>query len=250
MIEQRRIRLTFEYDGARYAGWQLQDNAESIQGVAERALEKIIGHHARINSSGRTDAGVHAFCQPAHADVTTRLADAEITRAMNALLPADIVVKETATVAPDWSARFSATQKTYAYTILNRPHPSALDRGRVWHIRKPLDTAAMQEAARLFVGEHDFSSFRSAGCASKHPVRALTRLDVDTEGDYIRITLTANAFLKQMARNIVGTLVEAGRGRIAVDDVAKILEARDRTKAGPCAPPQGLCLVEVSYTEG
>lgn len=249
MSEQkiRRIRIDFEYLGARYAGWQWQDNALSIQEVAEKALEKIIGSHARINSSGRTDAGVHALCHPAHADVSTRLSDGELLKALNAVLPEDVTALDVRTVAPDWSARFSAKEKTYRYTILNRQIPSVFDHGRVWHVRKPLDVGAMREAAATLVGEHDFSSFRSAGCASKHPVRTLTRLDIKTHGGKIVIELTANAFLKQMVRNIVGTLAEAGKGALAPRDVKGILLARDRTAAGPCAPAHGLCLVGVVY---
>ncbi|VAX20604.1 tRNA pseudouridine(38-40) synthase [hydrothermal vent metagenome] len=245
--QKRRIRMILEYMGTRYAGWQWQDNAVTIQQVVEEALGKITSLKSRITASGRTDAGVHALNQPAHADVETRMSDEEIMKAMNAVLPDDISVKEIKTVPEDWSARFSAKEKTYRYTILNRVRPSVFEHGRVWHIKKTLEIDAMRKAASLLVGEHDFTSFRSSGCAAKNPVRRLTTLDIDRDDDTIRLTFTANGFLKQMVRNIVGTLVEAGRGKIAPDDVSTILGKRDRTEAGPCAPPYGLCLVDVVY---
>lgn len=244
---RRRVRLDLEYLGTRYAGFQLQPNGLSIQEVVEKAVSTLVSHPVRVIPSGRTDAGVHARLQPVHADVTTKLSDEDILRGMNALLPDDVAVISVKTVPDDWHARFSAREKTYVYTILNRPAPSAFDHGRVWHVRKPLDVEAMRKAAGALIGEHDFSSFRSSGCAAKSPVRRLSRLEVEKEGDVIRLSFTANGFLKQMVRNIVGTLVEAGRGRIAPDDVSKILAARDRTKAGPCAPPEGLCLDKVGY---
>jgi len=246
-MNKRRIRLNLEYLGTRYAGWQWQDNALSIQQVVEEALGKITSLKSRVTASGRTDAGVHALHQPAHTDVETRMSDEEIMKAMNSLLPDDVVVKDIATVAGDWSARFSAKEKTYRYTILNRERPSVFDHGRVWHIKKALDIDAMREAATVLVGEHDFTSFRASGCAAKNPVRRLTTLNIGRDDDTIELTFTGNGFLKQMVRNIAGTLVEAGKGKISPDDVSAILGKRDRTKAGPCAPPHGLCLVDVVY---
>lgn len=243
----RRIRLDFEYLGTKYAGWQWQDNAVSIQQVAEKALEKIVGHHARITASGRTDAGVHAENQPAHADVSTRMSDEQIMLGLNALLPKDIAVTAVTTVAPAWRARFDAVEKIYRYTILNRRTPSVFLHGRVWLVHTPLDVDAMRGAAEALAGEHDFSSFRSAGCAAKDPVRVLKPLEIAREGDIVTLTLASSGFLKQMVRNIVGTLVEVGRGRMAPGAVADILAVRDRAKAGPCAPPEGLTLVKVRY---
>ena len=243
----RRIRLDFEYLGANYAGWQWQDNALSIQQVAEKALEKIVGHHARITASGRTDAGVHAENQPAHADIATKLDDETIMRGMNSLLPKDIVVTALATVDPAWHSRFDAVKKTYRYTILNRRTPSVFLHGRVWLVYAPLDMEAMRKAAESLRGEHDFSSFRASGCAAKEPVRTLTELSIKRDGDIVTFTLTSSGFLKQMVRNIVGTLAEVGRGRMEPEAVAQILAARDRTCAGPCAPPDGLTLVKVKY---
>lgn len=244
---QRRIRLDFEYLGSNYAGWQWQDNALSIQQVAEKALANMIGHHARINASGRTDAGVHAENQPAHADVSTKMSDETIMRGMNSLLPKDIAVTAVTTVDPAWHSRFDSVEKTYRYTILNRRTPSVFLHGRVWLVYNPLDMEAMRKAAGCLAGEHDFSSFRAAGCAAKEPVRTLQPVEIAKDGDIVTFTLTASGFLKQMVRNIVGTLVEVGRGRMETEAVERILAARDRMKAGPCAPPEGLTLVKVRY---
>jgi tRNA pseudouridine38-40 synthase len=243
----RRIRLDFEYLGSNYSGWQWQDNALSIQQVAEEALAKIIGHHARINASGRTDAGVHAENQPAHADVATKMSDETIMRGVNSILPKDIVVTALTTVDANWHSRFDAVEKTYRYTILNRRTPSVFLHGRVWLIYNPLDLEAMRKAAVCLAGENDFSSFRAARCAAKDPVRTLQPLEIARDGDIVTFTLTASGFLKQMVRNIVGTLAEVGRGRMAPEAVAQILAVRDRTKAGPCAPAEGLTLVKVRY---
>jgi len=166
---------------------------------------------------------------------------------LNALLPDDIVAKEVVTVPDDWHARYSAKEKTYRYTILNRGVPSVFDHGRVWHVKASLDADAMREASRCLVGEHDFTSFQSAGCAAKHANRQITGLEIVKEGDNLYVYITANGFLKQMVRNVVGTLVEVGRGKESVSYVKAALDAKDRKKAGPCAPPEGLCLMEVVY---
>ncbi len=247
MTQQRRIKLILEYLGTNYVGWQLQPNGVSIQHMVEGALAKLVNHDVRVNASGRTDSGVHALYQPVDADVTTSMTDEDIMRGMNALLPHDIAVKEVATVSPDWSARHDATEKTYQYIIHNSQVVSVFDYGRVWHIKKPLDVAPMLRAAESLVGKHDFTSFQSSGCAAKSPVRDLIRLDIKKDGDRITFTLTASGFLKQMVRNIVGTLVEVGRGKLTVGKVKDILTACDRTKAGPCAPPEGLYLIDVIY---
>jgi len=248
-MEPRRVLFIFEYMGTRYAGWQRQPNALAIQQVIEEALEKITGAPATLTASGRTDAGVHALALPAHADLATRIADADLVRALNALLPDDIVATEAHTVPADFHARYSALDKTYRYVILNRAIPSAFDHGRVWHFRAPLDVEAMRAAALRLTGERDFSSFRSAGCASKQPVRHLSRLTVERHGDFIVLTFTGSGFLKQMARNITGTLVEVGRGALKPDDMDRILAARDRSAAGPCAPAEGLTLINVRYPQ-
>lgn len=245
--EKRRIRLDFEYLGSNYAGWQWQDNARSIQQAIEKALERLVNHPVRLTASGRTDAGVHAEFQPAHADISTKMTDEQVMLGLNAILPKDIAVKRAITVPDSWHARFSAVEKTYRYTILNRRAPSVFLHGRVWLVHSPLDVEAMRRGAECLLGEHDFSSFRAAGCAAKHPVRTLKRIEIAKEGEIINFTLTSEGFLKQMVRNIVGTLVEVGRGRMAPENVAEILKECDRTKAGPCAPPEGLTLVDVKY---
>ncbi|MBI5815671.1 MAG: tRNA pseudouridine(38-40) synthase TruA [Nitrospinae bacterium] len=247
MTLTRRIRVDFQYLGANYAGWQWQDNALSIQQVAEEALSKIVNHTVRFTASGRTDAGVHAIRQPAHVEVETRMDDNSIMRAMNALLPPDIAVTSVETVPGGWHARFSAKEKTYRYDILNTKVRSVFLHGRAWLVHSPLDIEAMRRGAECLVGEHDFSSFRSSGCSAKSPVRTVFKVQLTRDSDLISFTVTANGFLKQMVRNIVGTLVEAGRGKISPERVKQMLEARDRTAAGPCAPPEGLYLVDVVY---
>lgn len=248
-VTKRRIKVVFEYFGGRYVGWQVQPNGVSVQVVVEKALSTIVNRAVRVTASGRTDAGVHAFCQPTHADVETNATDAEIKHGLNALLPNDIVAKEVVTVADGWHARYDTKEKTYCYTILNRVTPSVFDYGRVWHLKAPLDIAAMRSGALCLVGEHDFTSFRSAGCSAKHANRQITRLEIVKEGDNLYVYITANGFLKQMVRNVVGTLVEVGRNREPVAFVKDALDAKDRTKAGPCAPPEGLCLMEVKYED-
>ena len=239
--------MDLEYIGTRYAGLQWQENALTVQAVVESALDKLTASHSRLTAAGRTDSGVHALCQPTHADVTTNMSDMELHRGLNSILPHDIVVNSVTTVADDWSARFSAKQKTYHYTILNRERPSAFDHGRVWHIRKPLDIAKMRTAGQLLTGEHDFASFRSSGCSRKCTARIIDKLIIERDGDHIRFAVTAKSFLKQMVRNIVGTLADIGLGKMNPNEIIAILDARDRTKAGLCAPPGGLCLMEVVY---
>lgn len=247
MTSERRIRIDLEYHGARYAGWQWQDNAISIQQVAEEALEKLTGQKTRITASGRTDAGVHAILQPTHADVTTNIPDSQLLRGMNALLPEDVAAKSVSTVPKQWDARRSAVRKTYRYVILNRELPSVFGHGRQWHIRHHLDAEKMAKAAEHLLGERDFSSFRSSGCASTSPVRKISLAEVVRDGEMITMTFTGSGFLKQMVRNMVGTLAEVGRGKLAPEAMKDILEARDRKAAGPCAPPEGLWLVDVEY---
>ena len=261
--DSRRVRIDLEYLGGRYAGWQWQDNALSIQQVVEEALAAMVRHPVRVTASGRTDAGVHALLQPTHVDLATNMEDVHILRGLNSLLPEDIAVRAVATVDGRWNARKSAVRKTYRYMIHNSRIPSVFLHGRVWRIPHPLDIPAMQTAAAMLVGERDFASFRASGCSSKSPVRNLMALDVATgsieefvpgfsstgegEEELVIMTFTGSGFLKQMVRNMVGTLVEVGRGKMAPEQVGAILEAKDRRAAGPCAPPQGLCLIDVIY---
>ncbi|MBI4667138.1 MAG: tRNA pseudouridine(38-40) synthase TruA [Nitrospinae bacterium] len=244
---KRRIRMDLQYLGTNYAGWQWQDNALSIQEVVENALEKIVGHHARLHASGRTDAGVHAEFQPAHADVATRLPDYKILNGLNSLLPADVAVLAVSTTPETWHSRFSAIEKTYRYTIFNRRIRSPFLIGRAWLIHRRLDVEAMRAGSLALLGEHDFSSFRSAGCSAKHPVRAITEAFIERAGDVVTLRFTSNGFLRQMVRNMVGTLVDVGKGKMEPGAVNTILEARNRALAGPCAPAEGLSLIDVRY---
>jgi len=262
MAEKRRIRIDFQYIGSAYAGWQWQDNALAIQQVAEAALEKLVNHKARLNASGRTDSGVHALCQPAHADVSTRMDDLQILRGLNAVLPKDVCALDVRTVPDGWDAREHAKRKTYQYTILNRETPSVFMLGRAWHIHSPLDLEAMRSAATHLLGEKDFSSFRSSGHGGESPIRnvldirmwrqmaadeAAGAVSSPPEGSIIQISFVSTGFLKQMVRNMVGTLVDVGRGKAAPDAIPAILAARDRTSAGVCAPAEGLYLMRVEY---
>jgi tRNA pseudouridine38-40 synthase len=244
----RRIKLLLEYEGTRYSGWQLQTNHVSIQGVLEDKLHKITKKKTRVIGSGRTDAGVHAEGQVAHFQTSSSMKLMEILKALNSLLPADIVVKKVEEAKPDFHAQISATRKTYRYTILNRDYPSALQ-GRVAHyIATPvLNVPAMRKAARCLLGKHDFKSFQSSGCTAKTTVREIHRLSVVKEGDFIRITVDGSGFLKYMVRIIVGTLIEIGWGKWPPEKMQEILKSKNRLLAGPTAPSRGLCLVKVVY---
>jgi tRNA pseudouridine38-40 synthase len=243
----RNIKLVVEYDGTDYAGWQWQPDEPTLQGALERAISKTTGEEIRVTASGRTDAGVHAYGQVVNFQSESALSAKEWHGALNHFLPDDIRVLEAGDAEPGFSARHSAKGKEYEYVVLNRRMPSPLSRHRAWHVAVPLDTAAMRSAALHLIGEHDFTSFRAAGCSANQPVRELLMLKIEQEGDRIVFTLGANAFLRHMVRNIVGTLVEVGRGRFTPDEVKAILDARDRTRSGPTAPPQGLYLVKVIY---
>jgi tRNA pseudouridine38-40 synthase len=245
----RNIKLILEYDGTNYHGWQSQRGSgmPTIQDALEEALRKLTKENIRTVSSGRTDAGVHALGHVANFPTQSRIPAEAWTPALNSLLPADIRILASEEVPADFHARFSAKGKQYRYLVLARRAPPALRRNHVWHVDRKLNLAAMQRAALVLVGKHDFSSFRSAGCSAKTPVRSLKALTIRKKGDCIEFTLEADAFLMHMARNIVGTLVEAGLGRLTHDDVKRILRSRDRTKAGGIAPARGLYLVTVFY---
>lgn len=244
----RKIKLLLEYEGTRYSGWQFQPNQVSIQGVLESKLHKITKKKTRVIGSGRTDSGVHAEGQVAHFQTTSTMKLQEFLKALNSLLPADIVVKKVEEAKPDFHAQISATRKTYRYTILNRDYPSALQ-GRVAHyIATPtLDVTAMRKASRCLVGSHDFKSFQGSGCTAKTTMREIYRLSVVKKDDFIRITVDGSGFLKYMVRNIVGTLIEIGWGNWPPEQMKAILKSKNRRLAGPTAPSRGLCLVKVVY---
>lgn len=246
-----RYKLTIEYHGAGFAGWQRQANGLSVQEALETAITRFCGERVRVRGAGRTDAGVHALGQTAHLDLT-RAVPAEVLRSAvnHHLRPAAISVLDAVPAPEDFDARLSATGRVYLYRILNRRAPSALDRGRVWQVAPPLDVGAMREGARHLIGHHDFSTFRDSLCQAKSPLKTLDTLDLRQVGDEIHIEARARSFLHRQVRNMAGTLKLVGLGRWHPDDVARALAARDRRAGGPTAPPEGLYLVEVRYPAG
>jgi tRNA pseudouridine38-40 synthase len=243
----RRLKLLLAYSGTRYSGWQIQPQGLTVQGTVESCLARITNAPVRLHAAGRTDAGVHALGQVAHFDTASAITLPALIRGMNSLLPEDIVVQHATEVAGDFHARYSARQKTYAYIVRNHPLRSAFAAPYSWHVPQPLDVAAMRCAAQALLGRHDFSAFRAASCAARSPVRCLARLAVQRRASRLFFVLRADGFLQHMVRNIVGTLVEVGRGRLSATAMAAILESRQRQHAGPTAPPHGLFLVRVTY---
>jgi tRNA pseudouridine38-40 synthase len=243
-----RWRLTVEYNGGPFMGWQRQDHGPSVQQTLEEALQRMTGEPAQVLAAGRTDAGVHALAMAAHVDVMTSLTPHRLREGLNALVrPQPVSVLEVETVADDWHARFSCVGRRYLYRILNRRAPPALDAGRVWHIGVPLELEAMQAGAAHLLGRHDFTTFRSAQCQSDSPVKTLDKLQVGRVGDEIHVTAAARSFLHHQVRSMVGCLAMVGRGQWQPDDIRKALEARDRAALGFNAPPQGLYFVEAIY---
>lgn len=241
------FKLTIEYDGTAYAGWQRQPDQPTVQAAFESALESIAQVPIPVVAAGRTDAGVHALGQVVSFRSDKSLTLAEWVRALNARLPPDIAVLAAEPVADSFHARRAARGKVYAYRILNRPERSALDRARAWHLYGPLDTIAMQEGARALLGNHDFSSFEGPRSEAEDWRCEMRRLDIRRDRDEVRIEVEADRFLKQMVRAIVGTLVEIGQGKRPPASMKDILNARDRRAAGYTAPPYGLYLVRVLY---
>jgi tRNA pseudouridine38-40 synthase len=243
-----RWRLTIEYDGGPFMGWQRQDHGPSVQQTLEDALERMTGERAAFTAAGRTDAGVHALAMPAHVDVARELTAHRLREGLNALVrPRPVSVLDVEQVADDWHARFSCLGRRYVYRILNRRAPPALDGGRVWHIAVPLDAEAMGRGAALLVGRHDFTTFRSAQCQSDSPVKTLDRLEVRRVGEEIHVEAAARSFLHHQVRSMVGCLAMVGRGQWSAEDIGKALEARDRTALGLNAPPQGLYFAGATY---
>lgn len=245
-----RYKLTIEYDGTKYAGWQRQDNVMAVQQAIEEALEGVFQTHIPLTVAGRTDAGVHATGQVAHCDIedVKGLSDDKLAKAINAhLMNHAVSIIGCRQVSEDFHARFSATNKLYRYTILNRQAKPAFDANRVWHVRGTLDADKMHEAAQTLLGTHDFTSFRDSECQAKSPIRTLDRLDVTRTGERVFIEAEAQSFLHHMVRNLVGTLSMIGSGREPVSYAASALAAKDRSQAGPTAPAQGLQLARVDY---
>jgi tRNA pseudouridine38-40 synthase len=245
-----RWRLTIEYDGGPFMGWQRQDHGPSVQQTLEEALQRMTGEQAAFNGAGRTDAGVHALAMAAHVDIDRPLTAHRLREGLNALVrPHPISVLAVEPVADDWHARFSCIGRRYLYRILDRRAPPALDAGRVWHIAVPLELEEMREGASHLIGRHDFTTFRSAHCQSDSPVKTLDRLEVVRAGEEIDVTAAARSFLHHQVRSIVGCLALVGRGQWKPDDMRKALEARDRVALGFNAPPHGLYFVEAVYPE-
>lgn len=243
-----RYKLTIEYDGTGLVGWQRQDNGLGVQQVIEDAIAIFAGETVRLFTAGRTDAGVHALGMVAHFDMARDMEGRKIVLAINFhTLPHKISILACEVVDDTFHARFDCQERAYLYRILNRAARPALEEGRVWWCQKKLDARAMHEAAQVLIGKHDFSSFRAAACQANSPLRTLDDISVEQVGQEIHVRCRAKSFLHHQVRNFVGTLSLVGHGRWSKDDVKAVLEARDRTKAGPTAPPEGLYFVEARY---
>ncbi len=246
--DSRNFKLIIEYDGSDYHGWQRQARDRSIQQEIETALRTMTGRSVTLFGSGRTDAGVHALGQAANFHCMTRMTPDALQKGLNSLLPLDIVIRECAPVPSSFHARYAAKSKRYRYAILNSPLRPAVGRAYVWWIRAPLDLASMREALPYLIGVHDFRSFEGTGSPRQHTVRHVTQAELETGGDgRILFHIEANGFLRFMVRNIVGTLVMIGQGKMAPQAIEEILSSRDRRRAGATAPAQGLCLMQVNY---
>jgi len=243
----RNIKLTIEYDGTSYCGWQKQINGPSIQETLEKALAKITGQKVTLTGAGRTDSGVHALAQVASFKVKSRLATEQLLFALNTNLPKDIAVKKVEAVRPGFNARFRAKSRLYRYSIINSPVRSPLEIRHSYQFRIPLDIKLMRREAKTLLGRHNFSSFQAKGGSKTTPVTTVKKISVTTKGKHIYIDIEAKGFLYNMVRNIVGTLMDIGRGKLSPGDTRKILKAKNRTLAGPTAPAKGLCLMKVNY---
>lgn len=246
-----RWKLTIEYDGTPFSGWQHQDHAPSVQEEIEKALFKFCGQKLRLHAAGRTDAGVHARGQVAHFDLDygdRALSGHDLAKAINALVRPNAIGILSAEVVPeDFHARFSAKNKFYCYKIINRNAPLTLELNRAWAIHKPLDDKLMHDAAQMLLGQHDFTTFRDTACQGKSPVKSISRFDVIRTGHEIRFEVEGRSFLHHQVRNMVGTLTLVGEGKWTKDDMAAAFAARDRTKGGMTAPSDGLYLMRVDY---
>jgi len=244
----RNIRLLIEYDGTNYQGWQVQPKGPTIQGILEEKLGLLTGERVHLIGSGRTDSGVHALVQVANFRTQSKMDAGSIQKALNSLLPLDIVIRKVEEIDEGFNSRKNSRSKVYEYRILNRELRSTFHRGYVWHIPQKLNLIEMEKATQGLIGEHDFSSFRSVGSPTRTTIRRVIRAEWKKGSDgLILFEIEANGFLKQMVRAIVGTLIEVGRGKISAKELQKILESQDRKKAGPTAPAQGLFLKEVKY---
>jgi tRNA pseudouridine38-40 synthase len=243
-----RYKLTIEYDGRPFVGWQVQDNGPSVQGVLALAIAAFCGEEARVQGAGRTDAGVHALGQVGHVDLAKDWEEDTVRDAVNAhLRPHPVAVLKAERVADTFDARFSAIRRHYRYRIISRRADLTFERGLAWRIARPLDSTAMHAAAQRLVGRHDFTTFRHAECQAKSPVKTLDRLDVERSADEIEVMASARSFLHTQVRSMVGALALVGEGKWTADDVSAALAKRDRTACAPVAPPDGLYLTRVDY---
>jgi tRNA pseudouridine38-40 synthase len=243
-----RYKLTIEYDGTTFVGWQAQDNGVSVQGVLTDAIAAFASERVMVSGAGRTDTGVHALGQVAHIDLAKEWDVDRVRDAINFhLRPQPVAVLKAEQVAADFDARFSAIKRHYLYRIVNRRADLTLDQNLAWRVPRPLDCAAMHTAAQKLIGKHDFTTFRSTECQAKSPEKTLDRLDVTRDGDEVRVTAAARSFLQHQVRSMVGSLVHVGEGKWSVGDLADALAARDRARCGQVAPPHGLYLVRVDY---
>jgi tRNA pseudouridine38-40 synthase len=243
-----RYKLTIEYDGTPFVGWQSQDNGVSVQAVLTEAIAAFAGERVIVNGAGRTDAGVHALGQVAHIDLANEWDGKTVRDAINFhLRPGLVAVLAAERAAPDFDARFSAVMRHYSYRIVNRRADLTLDQFRAWRVPRSLDAETMHAAAQRLIGRHDFTTFRAAECQAKSPVKTLDRLDVARDCEEIRIAASARSFLQHQVRSMVGSLVHVGEGKWTGEDLAAALAARDRIACGQVAPPQGLYLVRVDY---
>ena len=245
-----RFRMTVEYDGTSYVGWQMQENGHSVQAALQNGIRSLTGEPVSVRGAGRTDSGVHAVGQVIHADLSRNWQPYTLRNALNAhlgMVGEKVAVLDVRAVGDDFDARFSALKRHYLYRIITRPAPLALEAKRAWWVPKDLDHDAMHAAAQMLVGHHDFTTFRSAHCQAKSPMRTLDRLDVTREGYLIEIRASAQSFLHNQIRSFAGTLKLAGEGKMTPQDVRAALEARDRKACGPVAPPEGLYFMQVDY---
>jgi len=243
-----RFKLTIEYDGGPFVGWQRLPGSHTVQGALEDAVEKLTGVRSDVTGAGRTDSGVHATAQVAHVDIEKPFESSRLAEALNAhLRPHPISVLSAEEAAPEFHARFDAVKRAYNYEIINRRAPLALDAGRAWRVGRPLDIAAMNRGAELLLGKHDFTTFRDANCQAKSPVKTLDIARVEQFEEQVILRFEARSFLHRQVRSMVGTLVEVGLGKMSPADVGEALAAADRSRCGPVAPSDGLYLVRVDY---
>lgn len=245
-----RFAFTIEYDGTPYMGWQRQDHGPSVQQALEVAVYAVCGEDVRFHAAGRTDAGVHALAMRAHCNIETPITAFRLTEAINAKLrPEPVAVLDCVEVDPDWHARFSCIGRSYEYRLVNRRAPLTIEAGKAWQIAAPLDAEAMHAAAQILVGQHDFTTFRSAHCQAQSPVKTLDELSVRRDGERIIIAAAARSFLHHQVRSMVGCLVLVGRGKWSAGDLKAALEATDRAALGHNAPPDGLFFVAAAYPD-